>query len=88
MDINKATKEFIAMCHNAWVQPTEALFKEECVRCEGYSKAIKDVFGLGVWSDLVRSADLSFPEEVYVCAGVPIYPKYHIDTTHETIPSR
>ena len=83
MNIEKATTEYIAMCHNAWVQPTEELFHKECTRCEGYSKAIMHIAGLDIWGEMTMAADLSFPVDVPVCAGIPIYPDYKGIRIHE-----
>jgi hypothetical protein len=72
-----ARESFISMVHKVWHQPEQRLFDFYSRKAEGYSAAMKDILGIEVWYEIVKTADRSFPEDVPVCAGIPLYPKNH-----------
>lgn len=77
-NIQKAQSEFIKLSHEAFEAVDNAAFRLSLAMCDGYSKAMKDIFGLGVWGEIVRASDLSFDKEVPVCAGIPLYSKFEL----------
>lgn len=79
LSIPTKTKEnYIKLCHEAYEVNTNEEFHINRARCEAYSTAIKDICGSDVWYAIVAEADQSFPENVAVCAGIPIYYKTQI----------
>lgn len=68
-----ARERFIKMCHEAYEVQTNEEFQIKRARCETYSLAIKDICGPEVWYCIVSETDMSFPSDVPVCAGIPIY---------------
>lgn len=74
----KVKEKFICLCHEAFHQPSRELFELFTRKAAGYSQAIKDIFGIEAWGEIVREADLSFPERVDTCAGIPLYRKNEV----------
>jgi hypothetical protein len=71
----KAKDEYIRLCHDAWTVDTARNFELKCSLAHGYADAIKDICGLDVWGCIIQEADMSFPEDVGVCCGIPLEPK-------------
>lgn len=68
-----ACDTYIKQCHRVLEAKTEKEFNEASIAAQAYSGAIKDICGLAVWGEIVCQADLSFPDTVAVCAGVPMF---------------
>ena len=64
------------MCHDAWnCVGTKEQFERLCRDAHIYADCIKDICGLDVWGEIIRRADMSFPEDVSCCCGIPFEPK-------------
>lgn len=68
---NKAKDSYIKLCHDAYNAESENDYYHIVSKAEIYSTAIKDICGLTIWAEIVREADMSFPEEIGTCCGVP-----------------
>lgn len=79
-----AREEYIKLCHAAFKAINDVDFHIKRSRCEGYSQAMKDILGLDHWGSIVMATDLSFPDDVPVCAGVPIYSELQLKDQKET----
>ena len=71
----KALENYISRCHEAWETESVPDFDRKCYEAHAYADCIKDICGLAVWGEVVRNADMSFPEGVECCCGVPFNPK-------------
>ena len=81
--MNKEVKEeYINLCHDAFKAKNDVEFLMKSSLCNGYSRAIRDISGTAMWSEIVMAADLSFPEDVPVCAGTPIYSEKQLARQH------
>jgi hypothetical protein len=67
----KALEGYVKRCHMAWNASDQQLFETKCNEAHAYQECIKDICGLDVWGHIVMEADMSFPEGVPCCCGIP-----------------
>lgn len=68
----KARDKYIEMCHEIEKAKNQEEYNLSKNKALGYSDAIRDICGSGVWGCITREADMSFEKDIPCCCGIPI----------------